>query len=105
VRQILTALLVVHPRNYELADQLRRASISVTANLAEGYGRRQPKEKRQFYQTSIGSAEECISLLEAATIQYLFTQKDAAHLSRQLNRCILLLVGLVNSMNRRLSRH
>jgi four helix bundle protein len=45
---------------YALADQLRRASKSICANLAEGFGKQgQSKaEFRRFIQMSIGSADE-----------------------------------------------
>ena len=48
---------------YALADQVRRASKSICANLAEGFAkqRRSPAEYRRFLQMAIGSADECVS--------------------------------------------
>ncbi len=45
---------------YALADQIRRASKSICANLAEGYGKRSqsPAEFKRFVLMSIGSADE-----------------------------------------------
>ena len=45
---------------YALADQLRRASKSICANLAEGFGKQSQSkaEFRRFIQMSIGSADE-----------------------------------------------
>ena len=43
---------------YSLVDQLRRAAISVTSNIAEGFSRRSTKERVQFYSMSIGSLSE-----------------------------------------------
>lgn len=34
---------------YGLIDQMRRASVSVTSNIAEGFSRRSAKEKNRFY--------------------------------------------------------
>ena len=50
-------------RKYALADQARRASKSICANLAEGFAkqRRSPAEYRRFLQMAIGSADECVS--------------------------------------------
>ena len=45
---------------YALADQVRRASKAICANLAEGFAkqRRSPAEYRRFLQMAIGSADE-----------------------------------------------
>jgi len=43
---------------YHLGSQIREASISVTSNIAEGYGRYHYKESIQFYRISRGSQFE-----------------------------------------------
>lgn len=43
---------------YGLADQLRRASVSITSNIAEGFGRHSMKEKIQFFHMAMGSLTE-----------------------------------------------
>src|SRR5258705_11577220 len=43
---------------FGLVSQMRRAAVSVTANIAEGYGRRKPLDKVRFYNMSQGSLEE-----------------------------------------------
>lgn len=43
---------------YGLADQIRRASVSVTSNIAEGFGRQTKKERLQFYYMASGSLTE-----------------------------------------------
>jgi four helix bundle protein len=45
---------------YALADQIRRASKSICANLGEGFGKQSQSkaEFRRFIQMSIGSADE-----------------------------------------------
>ena len=43
---------------YSLIDQLRRAGISVTSNIAEGFSRNSYKEKIQFYAMAQGSNTE-----------------------------------------------
>ncbi len=43
---------------YGLTDQMRRAAVSITSNIAEGFGRQSYKEKIQFYFNSKGSLTE-----------------------------------------------
>lgn len=43
---------------YGLISQMRRASVSIPSNIAEGYGRRSAKEYAQFYSVAYGSALE-----------------------------------------------
>jgi four helix bundle protein len=73
---------------YALADQLRRSSKSVCANIVEGYGRqRQSKpEFKRFIMIAIGSAEETtLWLTYALDLSYLsqeqFTQIEAEYAS------------------------
>ena len=44
---------------YGLAHQLRRAAVSILANLAEGFGKRSSAEKARFLNIAEGSVEEC----------------------------------------------
>ena len=43
---------------YGLTSQIKRAIISVTSNIAEGFVRHSKKEKVQFYYVSLGSITE-----------------------------------------------
>ena len=44
---------------YGLTSQLRRAAVSIPANIAEGFGRHTLKDKMRFLTISKGSLEEC----------------------------------------------
>ena len=44
---------------YGLAHQLRRAAVSIPANIAEGFGKRSAAEKARFLNMAEGSVEEC----------------------------------------------
>lgn len=43
---------------YGIVMQMRRAAISIPSNIAEGYGRKSPKEYSQSYSIAYGSALE-----------------------------------------------
>ncbi|MCE5332373.1 MAG: four helix bundle protein [Bacteroidales bacterium] len=61
---------------YALTDQLKRASNSVVHNLAEGYGRFEPKDKTRFYKIARGSTFESMSQILVAEAQS-YLSKDA----------------------------
>ena len=50
--------LIGDPRGAVVAGQLMRSAASIAANVAEGYGRRSPKERVRFYEYALGSAGE-----------------------------------------------
>ena len=51
---------------YALGDQIRRAATSITANLAEGSGRKSVKEKIRFLEIAFGSMTEVFCELQTA---------------------------------------
>jgi len=46
---------------YNLADQIRRAAVSVVLNIAEGYGRYHYLDSLRFYYIARGSLDEALS--------------------------------------------
>ncbi|MBI4253420.1 four helix bundle protein [Candidatus Uhrbacteria bacterium] len=56
---------------FGLTNQLRRAAVSITSNIAEGFSRNSYKEKAQFYSMALGSLTEIQNqLLIARDIGY-----------------------------------
>jgi four helix bundle protein len=53
-------------KDYDLRSQIRRASISIMANIAEGFGRHSDKEFANFINIAHGSATEVQSHLYVA---------------------------------------
>jgi len=57
---------------FGLTNQMRRASVSITSNIAEGFGRNTAKDKCQFYFIAYGSLTELQNqLIIARDIKYL----------------------------------
>ncbi|MBU0647105.1 four helix bundle protein [Patescibacteria group bacterium] len=61
---------------FGLTNQLKRAAVSTTSNIAEGFSRQSFKEKAQFYSIARGSVTEIQNqLLIAKDIKYLTADK------------------------------
>lgn len=57
---------------FGITNQMRRAAVSITSNIAEGFSRQSYKEKTQFYSVSHGSLTELESqLLIAKDLGYI----------------------------------
>lgn len=68
---------------FGLTSQLRRAAVSVPANIAEGFRKKSAADKARFYNISQGSLEECrYYLILARDLGY----ADTADLSLDLDR-------------------
>ena len=50
-----------------LVNQLNRAALSISANIAEGNGRFTVRDRQNFFGIARGSVQECVPLLELAT--------------------------------------
>ena len=61
---------------YGLVSQMRRASVSVPSNIAEGYGRRSQKEYAQFYSIAYGSLLELETQLILSYNLKFITEED-----------------------------
>ena len=67
---------------YGLTDQVRRAAVSVPANLSEGMGRGSKKEMAHFARISRGSLYELDALLELAS-EFGYSNKEKIESTRK----------------------
>jgi four helix bundle protein len=83
---------------YGLTSQLRRAAISIGANLAEGCGRRTNAEMARFIRIAMGSASELDHhLLLCKDLGFLEDQKYQ-RIVGELNEIRKMLTGLLDSV-------
>ncbi len=80
---------------FGLVNQMRRAAVSITSNIAEGFSRQYYSEKVQFYSMALGSITELQNqLLVARDVKYL-TADEFAPIAEQSILVKKLLSGLI----------
>ncbi len=85
--------------DYGLTSQLRRASVSISSNIAEGYGRNGGRDKMKFYIYARGSAFETKSqLLYGLKVNY-FNENEVTNAIKMLDEIIL----EINKINKTLN--
>jgi four helix bundle protein len=80
---------------YKLKDQIIRSSRSVTANIAEGYGRHHHQENLQFCRTARGSLSETLEHLITARDEEFLTDTEYSDLRAQLEAVWKVLNGYI----------
>lgn len=83
---------------YALGDQLRRAAVSVTSNIAEGSGRQSLKDQAHFIELSYGSLMEVMSQLDVALDMSFISQEEHQHLENLIEEEARILTGYRSSL-------
>ena len=82
---------------YAMSDQLRRASVSITSNIAEGVTRYSVKDKAHFMEMAFGSLMEVSSQIKIAEELGYITTEDRMSMDELIREDARLLSGLQNS--------
>ncbi len=82
-------------KDYSLKDQIRRASISVMSNIAEGFSRHTDREFIQFLHVAKGSISEVQSQLYVALDLKYISEATFKELYELLEEAIRLISGFV----------
>lgn len=88
----------------DLKRQMRRASVSTMANIAEGFGRFTTRDRKQFLIMARGSLAELQSHLYVAQDQSYLADTDCAKIKGQTILVSKLLNGLIGYLTDNLSR-
>jgi four helix bundle protein len=79
---------------FGLTTQLRRASVSVAANIAEGTSRSSPKDQARFFEIAYGSLNEIATMLHIARGQELITKDQLVEARAEILEMCRMLSGL-----------
>ncbi len=86
------------PRGHgEIKDQLKRASLSITLNIAEGYGKKHLADKLRFFDIARGSSHESGALFDVCNILKIISDEEYRKGKNLLYRIVCMLVKLCQS--------
>lgn len=86
-------------KDFGLRDQIRRASISILSNIAEGFERNGSKEFKQFLSISKGSAGEVRAQLYAALDLEYITKEEFEKLNKLVIDTSKMISGFINYLS------
>lgn len=83
---------------YGMVIQMRKASVSIPSNIAEGFVRQHNKEYKQFLYISLGSCAELDTQLIIAHRSKYITKNKLEELAEDINHESRMLVSLINKL-------
>ena len=98
----LTTESFPNAEKFGLTSQIRKATISITANIAEGFGRHFKKDKIKFYMYSKGSLKESYDWTQKAKVRELLSSEEYEHIFTELEKIPKALNHLINYTNEKL---
>src|SRR6266581_5693915 len=107
-REFRKAMYAVNRRlpdfeKYDLGSQIRRASASLTNNMAEGHGRFHYPDQIRFFLHSRGSLEELVDDLNICLGERYLSSEEVAKLKEQARGVLILINGYLRYLRSRSS--
>lgn len=95
-KDILALMKNVQSIDAVTKNQLRRASLSIVLNIAEGTGRFSKADKRHFYIMSRGSAFECVAIFDVMKDETILNEEEFTQFygkADELSRMLFKMIG------------
>jgi len=86
-----------------VGEQFVTAMDSVSANIAEGFGRYSKKDKIKFYRYAAGSLKECFDWNQKSKIRKLLPEEEYLHIFGELNKLPKEINHLIKFTNEKLT--
>jgi len=88
-------------KNFAFENQIQRAGLSISNNIAEGFGRNSQKEFVRFLYISNASCYEVQSMILIGVELNFFTKLDGDRLIEDTNEISKMIYGLIRTINQR----
>ncbi|MFK8058649.1 MAG: four helix bundle protein [Polaribacter sp.] len=85
-------------RDFSFCDQIKRASVSISNNIAEGFDRRTNPDFKRFLYISLASNSETRSMLYLAVRLKFISKEVSIDLINRSNEIAKMLFGLIKSL-------
>ena len=86
---------------FAMCSQLRRSSVSITSNIAEGISRTSNKDQIHFINIAFGSLMEVLSQIDIACVLGYITNEEFLEIEQLIKTISKMLSGLRSSIERR----
>ncbi|NCN86375.1 four helix bundle protein [archaeon] len=85
---------------YGLTSQIRRSSISISSNIAEGCGRKTNKDFSNFLHNSFGSLKELeCQILISESLNYI-SKEELEKIQTEISELTAMIIGLIKKITR-----
>lgn len=98
VAESYRSALLLSGTQRHIRDQWLRAAQSIALNIAEGNGKRSPKDKGRYFEIARGSAMECAAIHDILMAIVAIESDSLLHGKTQLKRIVAMLTKLIRSM-------
>lgn len=97
LRKVISRLVKNFPphERFKLMDQLIRSSRSISANIAEGFGRFHYTDNIRFCRQALGSLHEVLDHCTCALDESYIDPKTFQFLEEEINKCRQVLTGYI----------
>jgi four helix bundle protein len=99
-KELVLALSDISKQNYYIVDQIKRSSLSIVLNIAEGSSKQSDKDFNRFISIALGSVDETIACLEVALDLEMINQTKFIHFEEKYQSISLQLGGFSKSLKK-----
>lgn len=85
-------------KDFDFKSQIQRASVSIVNNIAEGSSRKSDKSFKNYLITSLGSANEVLSMLILAQEINLLPEEKSKHLQTRTEEICKMLSSYIHKL-------